>query len=134
MVAHARAAPIRFIDPADMPDMYAVPGVGTCMQPRVMDGERLVFDKRQEPSVGDVVALWFTEELAQRVGMPGWVKMLEIGLPPPLFDGLIVVGQLNPPRSYVIPAADVLAVHKAVGKAEIAGDGRAAFNPAKGGV
>ena len=65
---------IPFIDPAEMPDVYAVPGVGRCMEPLIADGTSLAYDKRPTPRAGDVVVIWFTSEAARRYGMPGWVK------------------------------------------------------------
>lgn len=121
-----------FIHPDDMPDLYAIVGTGTCMEPVIADGATLVFDKTQEPRPGDIVGLTFTKERAARCGLPGLVKRLRFALPPqgmsgPTVTGLIVVEQTNPPRTYTFRAADVLAVHKCVGFAESAGQGRARF-------
>lgn len=117
----------KFIHPDDMPDLYALTGVGTCMEPFIADGACCVFDKRQEPSPGDIVGLIFTPEAARRRGQPGMLKRLVLAPPPFGFDGPVVVEQVNPPRDYWIPAREVLAVHKFIGIAESVGDGTAAF-------
>ena len=124
-----------FIHPDDMPDQYALKGVGQCMAPLIADQTLLVFDKRQEPRPGDIVGLVFTREAAQRWGLPDLLKRLALALPPsdppPGSKGLVVVDQLNPPRRYCIPTTDILAVHKAIGTAESDGPGRARCRPSK---
>ena len=122
--------PLPFIHPDTMPDVYAAPGRGSCMEPLIADGTSLVFDKREEPKPGNLVALWFTREAAPSFGDPGWFKRL-VSVPPPGLDGLIVVEQLNPPRRYSIPATAVLAIHKAVATAESLGGGRACYRPGR---
>jgi hypothetical protein len=114
----------KFIHPDDMPDMYALTGVGTCMEPVIPDRSCCVFDKREAPQPGDLVGLIFTEEAAQRRGVPGMIKRLVSGSAD---DGLIVVEQIQFNRSYRLPSDDVLAVHKFVGIAQSQGNGTAAF-------
>lgn len=130
-------SPLPFIHPDDMPDVYALRGVGTCMEPRVPDGSLVVMDKRQTPAPGDVVSVTFTREAAARWRLPGLLKMLALGLPPMNLVGdavgLIVVDQINPPRRYAIPTTDVLAVHKCLGTAETGSDGTVRFDTRKGG-
>lgn len=112
-VALSRTLP--FIHPDDMPVLYALTGKGACMEPLLPDGSLLAFDKRLEPHGGDIVSLFFTRDAARRRGMPGMIKRLITSLPPQGFDGLLVVEQLNPPRTMTVPSADVLAVHKFIG-------------------
>lgn len=119
-----------FIHPDDMPDLHALRGHGTCMEPEIADGTLLVIDKREIPEPGDVVSIIFTREAAKRWKLPGLVKKLAFSLPPPELDGsgmvgLIVADQLNPPRRYAIPTSDVLAVYKCVGIGEATGTGTA---------
>lgn len=122
-----------FVHPDDMPQLYAIRGVGRCMEPVINDGALLTFDKEQAPEPGDVVGLVFSHAYAQRWGAPGCVKKLKMALPPPIFSrafaGLVVVEQINPPRTYTFRTSDVLAVHKCVGLAEPDPDneGRARF-------
>lgn len=111
----ATQAPLSFIHPDDMPNVYAITGRGTCLEPVIHDGSLLVCDKRVMPQPGDAVALHFTSEFAQLFGYPGAVKRLRLPV-----DGadVIEVDQLNPPRRYTFDPADVLAIHKVVGIAE----------------
>jgi hypothetical protein len=116
-----------------MPAQYALTGEGKCMEPLILDGTVLVMDKGQPPKRGDVVSLFFTRDAAARWGAPGLVKRLAMNLPatslPSGAFGLVVVEQINPPRQYVIPSGDILAVHKCVGSAVSTGTGQAAFDP-----
>jgi hypothetical protein len=116
-------SPLPFIHPDDMPDVYCLTGVGTCMEPLYNDGALLAFDKRTRPGTGDVVGIIFTREAARRRAQPGSIKRLVLGLPPSCFDGSIVAEQLNPPRQYIFDTRDVLAVHKCIGTAEPGEDG-----------
>ncbi len=120
-------APPPFFNPDDMPDVYALTAVGTCMMPLLEDQACLAFDKRKKPVAGDLVSLIFTRDAAQRRRMPGWIKRLVVDLPPfGLAAGAtVVVEQINPPREYWIPADDILAVHKFIGTAISQGDGTA---------
>lgn len=114
-----------FIHPDDMPDVFALRGYGTCMEPLVADGSLLVCDKRKAPQVGDTVSLIFTEEAAHRNQLPGMIKRLVSPVPPLGLDARVIVEQLNPPRRYAIPTADLLAVHKVVGFAQSSSEGKA---------
>lgn len=124
-----------FIHPGDMPDLHALHGYGTCMEPLIADGALLVIDKREEPRPGDVVSLIFTQEAARQWRLPGLVKKLAFALPPrelPREMGAVVVDQINPPRRYVIPLSDLLAVFKCVGTATSNADGTARYHPQTG--
>ena len=135
MGSKQRAAPLKFIHPDQTPERYGLTAIGTCMEPLISNGTVLVFDKSQEPERGDIVGLVFTRDAATVWGCSGLVKRLALSLPPPDLAsgvfGAVVVEQINPPRQYVIPTADLLAVHKAIGTAESNGQGQAAFNPGK---
>jgi hypothetical protein len=126
---------VPFIHPDDMPDQYALKAVGDCMTPVLSSGTLIVCDKRVEPEPDDIVSLIFTQEVAERRGLPGLVKKLAMALPPWNMTGdamgLVVVDQLNPPRRYCIPTTDLLAVHKVIGIGESCGDGMATFRPSQ---
>ena len=111
-----------FIHPDDMPDVYAIPGYGRCMEPEIADGSLLAFDKRTQPRVGEIVVLFFSREHAPRYGMPGMIKRLAMPLPPEGVQGLIVVEQLNPRKILTLPTSHVVAVHRCIGRAA-GGDG-----------
>ena len=131
----SEAHELPFIHPDEMPDQYALRGVGDCMAPLFQDGTLFVCDKRREPVPGDIVSLVFTKEAARRAGVPGLVKKLAMALPPWNLAGdalgLVIVDQLNPPRRYSLPTSDVLAVHKVIGIAESDDEGRAKFRPSQ---
>ena len=135
MATAFKSETLPFIHPDDMPNRYALKGVGVCMAPLFEDGVLLVCDKRPEPVPGDIVSLIFTQEAAQKWGFPGLVKKLAMALPPwnLIGDacGLVVADQINPPRRYCIPTSDLLAVHKVIGTAEPDGEGQARFYPSK---
>lgn len=115
-----------YIDPADMPDLYAITGVGRCMEPLYSDGVLLVGDKRETPECGDVVILHFCRDIAPHYGVPGWIKRLVQTAPE---GDLITVEQLSPPRRYSVPADHIAGMHKCVGTATSTGKGIAAFRP-----
>lgn len=124
-------APLPFIHPDDMPERYALTGVGNCLAPMIKDGALVVFDKSADIKAGDTVGLIFTRDFAARYGFPGCIKRLTLALPPahlpPGIAALIVVEQLNPPRQYTFASRDVLAVHKAIGFAERGEDGQTRY-------
>ena len=122
---------LQIIDPADMPDQYAVPGYGRCMSPVFNDGDLLVCDKNQKPEAGDEVIVHFRREYAQLYGVPGWVKRLGTAPPSIGTEGLIIVDQLSPPRRFTVPSCHISAIHKIVGTAESCGSGTARFRPRK---
>lgn len=112
-----------FVHPDDMPDLYCLTGVGTCMEPLILDGALVACDKRETPRRGDIVVLTFTREAARRHGFPGMVKRLTKNLLPGGFDYLVEVEQLNPPRRLGYWSSELLAVHKMIGIAEHHADG-----------
>lgn len=132
MSAAALALPtLPFIHPDDMPDRYALTGVGTCMEPIFKDGALLVFDKHLQCEPGDIVGIIFTREAGLRRNQPGSLKRLVMALPPAGFDGVVVAEQVNPHRVYYFPTTDILAVHKFIGEATRFPDGSVGYRPAR---
>lgn len=121
-----------FIHPDNMPDLYALTGVGTCMLPLIDDGACVAFDKRLPVKSGDIVCVIFSARAAAAYGAPGLLKRF-VSMPPEGFDGMIVVEQVNPVRRYTIPSTDVLAIHKMIGIAAREGNGKATVRLPKGG-
>lgn len=120
------SAALPYIDPADMPDLYALTAYGRCMEPLYTDGVLLVGDKHETAEPGDVVILHFRRDIAPHYGAPGWIKQL-VQVEPD--GGLITVEQINPPCRYVVPIDHVAAMHKCVGTATRGGKGIALFRP-----
>lgn len=118
---HGEAIP--FIHPADMPDRYALTGIGTCMAPFINNGDCIAFDKRLSVEPGDLVGVIFTQRAGRRRRLPGLVKRF-VSAPPEGFDGAIVLEQMNPPQRITVPSTEVLAIHKMIGIAERQADGR----------
>jgi len=87
-----------YIHPDDMPEFYALTGVGTCMEPELTDGAAIAFTKKGTPQPRDLVGIIFTETAAQRWGQPGLIKRLILPIPPAGFADVVAVEQLNPPR------------------------------------
>lgn len=124
-------------EPDECPDVYASVARGDCLEPVYKDGDCLVFSKSEKPVPGDFIGLWLrpgADALATPVRR---VKRLVLALPPmPIpcrldpaseAEPLVVVEQLNPPRTYCIGISHVLAVHKVIGTARSNGDGTARF-------
>lgn len=130
MTALQQGVAIPFIHPADMPDRYALAGVGTCMAPLVNDGDCLAFDKRLPVEPGDLVGVIFTQRAGMQRRLPGLLKRL-VSAPPEGFDGPIILEQMNPPRRLAIASTDVLAIHKMIGIAQTHPDGRTTVRLAK---
>jgi phage repressor protein C with HTH and peptisase S24 domain len=120
-------AALPYIDPADMPDLYAVTGYGRCMEPLYYDGSLLVGDKRENAESGDIVIVYFHRDIAQRYGVPGWIKRLAHVWPLNGEETLFTLEQLNPPRRYIVPAGHIAAMHKCVGTALGTGEGTALY-------
>ena len=102
------------------PNCYAVGTVGTCLQPEIYDGERLICDPdRSDINPADVVAIWFKDP-----ARPPAVKKMELGFPEPLLWNLkgdncqfcLSIEQINPPLHYDIPLCKIDRVHKVTRK------------------
>lgn len=128
-------------DPDDCPDVYASVARGRCLEPVYRDGTCLVFSKSEKPMPGDFVGIWLRQQ-AVPPGTPARrVKRLvlalpDIALPCRLHPAseivpLVVVEQLNPPKTFAFEIPDVVAVHKVIGTATSNADGTARFVPDK---
>lgn len=136
--AALRTQPPHEPEPDECPGVYASVARGDCLEPVYKDGDCLVFSKSEKPVPGDFIGLWL-----RRADRPGTsirrVKRLVLALPPvPIpcrldpaseAEPLVVVEQLNPPRTWCIGVSHVLAVHKVIGTATTNGDGTARFVP-----
>lgn len=141
MATAFKSVALPFIHPDDMPERYAASGYGTCMEPLIMDGSLTVFDKSEPIEAGDIVGIVLTAAAAQRFGAPSIIKRLVMDLPPNCAFGaepggnaipIVIVEQINPPRTLAIKASDILAVHKFIGTARAAGDGFARLQTSDG--
>lgn len=114
------------IDPATLPDTYAMVLEGTCMLPAIPDLAVVGISKVERPRPGDYVILWRRPELVPPGQHQGILKRLVLNIPPyvkfpwrehPDSDvhAIALVEMLNPHRQFTYKCADLLAVHKAIG-------------------
>ena len=112
-----------------LPDRYAMPVVGDCLEPEISSGAVLIFDKTEAYKVGDLVILFRRRDLTPVGQFQGMVKRLVMAPPPwvkafPFSDhpqsdvlAMMVVEMLNPRRLLSVRCADLLGVHKCLGVA-----------------
>ncbi len=117
------------VDPGDLPRLYAMRTVGTCLEPVVKEGELLLFDKDYPCRGGDYAVIFLRPEKVPEGHCQGLVKRLRFGIPrslrlpykpaPESNLAPIIVGEtLNPPTALLFEAEDVLAVHRCIGIVE----------------
>ena len=119
-----------FIDDLSyLPDRYAMPVVGDCLEPEIHSGAVLIFDKTEPFKVGDLVILFRRRDVVPTGTFQGMVKRLVVAPPPwvkafPYRDhpesdvqALVVVEQLNPRRFLPVSCADLIGIHKCLGVA-----------------
>lgn len=121
------AAP--FIDPATLPERYAMRVAGDCMAPEIEPNALLLFDRTEPVAVGDTVIVFLRPELVPAGGFQAQIKRLAMAIPPWVkfpyrahpesnVQSLLVLEALNPRRTFGIRCADVLALHKCIGLPE----------------
>jgi len=127
-------------DPNELPAVYASTCRGECLEPYYHDGDCLVFSKDEPAHAGDFVGVWLRPHAKPEAKPLRWVKRLAMEIMPGTtfpfalspgseIEPLVVLEMLRPERTYQIPARDVLAMHKVVGKAVPHGDGTASLIP-----
>ena len=122
------------IDPADLPDLYAMIIDGNCLEPMVAHGSWCAFDKRAAPERGGLVVLWKRPELVRPGESQAMVKRL-VTVPPPwvtfphrkhpnsTVDALVIVEQLNPAQQFAVRCETLVAIHKLVDVRPLDADG-----------
>lgn len=100
------------------PNAYAIKAEGDCLAPEYKDGDTMICDPDQEPSAGDLVAIWWKDGARQPM-----VKRLITPLIPQSWWGLKFVDikeptigfeMLNPPKRFAVPVSQLEAVHKII--------------------
>lgn len=148
--AHVTPAPTRYyphprfpdeLDATDCPDVYASVAKGHCLEPIYRDGCCLVFSKTAPIEAGDFAAIWFDPDTVSEGGLCRQVKRVVsimgslsfpyVPAPGSEVEPLVQVEMLNPPRRWYVRASRIVALHKVVGTAKSAGDGRALWKPAR---
>jgi hypothetical protein len=111
-----------------LPDVYALACAGHCMEPEVVDGSVLVFDKIAVVRPGDVAVIW-NRPRATAGQAQGFVRRIVMG-PPPDVDfpfrrnvsdadaPQLLVRQCNPKRCYPLACTGIVALHRCVGATE----------------
>lgn len=122
----ANPAPVPFLDPALLPDEYALRIRGDCMEPILLDGSAVLVDRRLPYKSGDLVAIYLRPETVQpghgnvilkrMISLPPWVKAFPYrDSPASTALAALLVEMLNPQRFFGIRCADILAIHHCVG-------------------
>jgi len=114
------------LHPDEFPDVYSMQCDGTCMQPVIMDGCHLMFDKREVPRPGDFVAVIRALDflppgehqiIVKRLVIatagpaywrPGWINSNDLA-------PVVVVESLNPRKRYSFHPSHLLGMHKCMG-------------------
>lgn len=119
----------RIADPDSLPDLYAVPCTGACMEPEIADGTSMVFDRRREPAPGDLIGIWLLPEFVPSGEASRMLKRLVYpagaGKKSRRGEPAIVVEMLNPRKLLAVECARIQAIHCCVGPAVIDAAGRA---------
>lgn len=124
-VAPAPAQP-GFIDPATLPDEYAMRVRGDCLAPAINAGDSILVDQRQPYSTGDLVCVFLKPECVRPGDTNVGLKRLVMGLMPEVtlpyrahpdsnIMPVLVCEQDNPHMQYAIPADQILAIHRCLG-------------------
>lgn len=114
------------IDPAKLPDRYAMICTGVCLEPTFKDGSSLIFDRTASWGVGDFVMIVFKPEHVPVGRLQCMVKQVVLAPPAKVTLPLkmhpdsnvvptLICRQFNPPRSYSVELDQVMAIHKCLG-------------------
>lgn len=96
------------IDPASLPEMYALRVMGDCMSPLVPHGAQAVFSKTEAYKVGDIVVIWHRRDILPPGALQCGVKRLVLA---PM-KGIKFPFVMHP-QSEVAPAFFVESIHPA---------------------
>ena len=123
------AADLNFIDPASITTrFYGMVLAGTCLQPEYMDGDTVIFDREAPLENGCFANFFYRPELAAPGHRSVALKRLVFAPRPfvtfPWRDHpnstvtpIIIVEQFNPQQQWSVRCADLLAVHRCLGRA-----------------
>jgi hypothetical protein len=114
------------LHPEELPEHYAMDCEGTCLEPMVMDGTKLLFSRDERYMPGDLVALYFRPEIVKPGEHQVLVKKLVLGVPhrfwkdPSCNAGsnikpVVIVEMLNPRKMIYINPDALLGIHKCLG-------------------
>ena len=117
------------LDPNELPEIYGMMISGDCLLPEIEDGAVMKFSKSEPYKPGDFVLVYRRPELVKPGALPGMLKRLVVAPPPWVtfpyrenpkseLRALLIAEQLNPRAQFAIPCADLVAVHKCLGRCE----------------
>ena len=116
--------PLPLPDGVEAEDCYATQLIGDCLEPVINDGDRIVAAQGAHPKNGDYVVLWFkdheTPHVKRAVMMPP--KELMKLSPKSEVMPIIVVEQINPPRTYSTTLDKIEGLHLVIGVARAGSD------------
>ena len=127
---NAKQAPApKFVDPATIKErFYGLILAGHCLDPEFKHGDKMVIDKEGPLHVGCYAVFYYRPELVPPGVLPMSLKRLVTAMPPVTLpyqehpesgvQFIIAVEQLNPPKRWVVRCADLLAVHRCLGRAD----------------
>lgn len=108
--------------PWEGPEQFSMVGCGVCMQPEIMDGTPLLFDRTAPVRTGDIVAVWLRPECTPPGEHQILIKRLVRGLPLGMTlpgnrssSASIRVRMLNPYREWEIPVRFLLGLIRCMG-------------------
>lgn len=115
------------MNPDEFPAVYALQCVGTCLEPEIMDGTKLVFHRDEPYRPGDFVVLFKRPELVKPGDLQMIVKRLIIAPSHAYWrhgdrdmgdiKPVVIVEMLNPRRTLYANPDHLLGTHKCRGPA-----------------
>lgn len=126
--ASAKLSKTRLFDPNKVSEEFALKISGNCMSPIVEDGEDVVVDRRKKINKGNLVVIYFKPEYVQLGDVQAKLKRIIHTFPTAVkfpfhykkeqfastgLGPIIIVEQLNPPRTFSIDLRKVLGVYRA---------------------
>lgn len=114
------------LHPEELPDTYVMTGEGTCMEPEIMGGTKLMFSRTETYERGDIVLLFKRREFIAPGDYQLVIKRL-INAPDAsywtdptnpkfrLVAPTVLVEMLNPSKILMFDARALLGIHKCLG-------------------
>ena len=74
-------APLPFVDPEKLPELYCLKLDGDCLEPVIPDRAAVMIKKSETFDVGDVVVIWFRAEAVPAGAPRSWLKRITMTTP-----------------------------------------------------
>jgi hypothetical protein len=119
-------APQHLLDPDALPDRYVLTVDGSCMDPEIPDGAKVICDKTAKPKAGDLAVFFLRPECIPAGEHQAQLKRLVLGVAPfvklPWRDhpdsnvrAIVILEMSNPRRQFHYRCDQLLAIHKCIG-------------------